>query len=686
MLKHAIHHGKKVANHVKEHHKKYLFSLIWWWLFIKLAIFMLTGLWLSVSLNTNADVQTWCVWTGEYMTWEYFTWEYYTWEYMSGQYLTWWEFVKWYYTWEYLTGGYYTWEYLTWCYSTWEYLTGGYFSGDLRTWEYNTWLYITWCYTTWEYFTWEYLTWEYYVDEYMSGQYLTWWELIEWYYTWGYLTWEYSTWWYRTDCVTLSCEPSDLEIVNPDWNNVKWLFDIEWSYKNDDCLLSENIKQLNIQLYDHNKIRIDLWTVASTETKIEFNSALLEGIYDESWVQLSWLYTVTWTDLSWQVYNVFTWLYDWVYADYATGYQVKITDESWAVFYLWDTTPFIIDNVIPTITWISVSLNWVRNSYIWLSWTTKISFIADEELSWTVVNVRGREAELVLVSGLVYYYEQTLTTENTEWDLVFDISYQDLAGNAGEYSSFWPITFDKTTPEIEEFTLSWDDQQWFILSRKTSEDTIYKLLYSIDDWAAQEVLGSEFANSFEFTINDLGIWQVLDFSLDIEDKIWNKTDHAWTIEISNDGMVVFDYDVAWYSTAEVTEWEEQIYNWVTWSIATFANTLKNEINKYNECKNSISYKELNLKLEWRDFLLNMPNFGKDSMKTIVNAFLIYSIEQMKETWNITDENINLITRKFNNFLVVLKLVRDDENDCRQSLSNYHILQFQKTMKELNIEL
>ena len=79
-------------------------------------------------------------------------------------------------------------------------------------------------------------------------------------------------------------------------------------------------------------------------------------------------------------------------------------------------------------------------------------------------------------------------------------------------------------------------------------------------------------------------------------------------------------------------------------------------------------------------------FGKDSMKTIVNSFLIYMIEELKESGNVTDENINLVTTKFNNFLVVLKLVRDDENDCRQSLSNYHILQFQKTMKEFNIEL
>ena len=62
------------------------------------------------------------------------------------------------------------------------------------------------------------------------------------------------------------------------------------------------------------------------------------------------------------------------------------------------------------------------------------------------------------------------------------------------------------------------------------------------------------------------------------------------------------------------------------------------------------------------------------------------IEKLKDNREITDEDINLITRKFNNFLVILKLVRDDENKCRQSLSNYHILQFQRTMEEFNIEL
>ena len=70
LLHHVKHHANTFANHIKVHHKKYLFGIIWGGLFVKLAIFVLTGLGVSISLTsiTRADVEQGCYTTGQYLT------------------------------------------------------------------------------------------------------------------------------------------------------------------------------------------------------------------------------------------------------------------------------------------------------------------------------------------------------------------------------------------------------------------------------------------------------------------------------------------------------------------------------------------------------------------------------------------------------------------------------------------
>jgi hypothetical protein len=37
-------------------------------------------------------------------------------------------------------------------------------------------------------------------------------------------------------------------------------------------------------------------------------------------------------------------------------------------------------------------------------------------------------------------------------------------------------------------------------------------------------------------------------------------------------------------------------------------------------------------------------------------------------------------------LVILKLIRDDDNYCKQNLSNYHLTQFQESLELYDINL
>jgi hypothetical protein len=125
---------------------------------------------------------------------------------------------------------------------------------------------------------------------------------------------------------------------------------------------------------------------------------------------------------------------------------------------------------------------------------------------------------------------------------------------------------------------------------------------------------------------------------------------------------------------------------VTGNLSKFAITLQNEINKFNKCKNNIDYRELALTIQGNDFALRMPQFEKDTVKKLVQAFTVFMVATLKSDKNLTQEDFNILTKRFNNILVILKLVRDDDNECKQNLSNYHILQFQRAMVDYGIEL
>jgi len=81
----------------------------------------------------------------------------------------------------------------------------------------------------------------------------------------------------------------------------------------------------------------------------------------------------------------------------------------------------------------------------------------------------------------------------------------------------------------------------------------------------------------------------------------------------------------------------------------------------------------------------MPNFSKSDIRKIVNAFTIVVMDKLERS-DLTKDDLDSIANSFDDFLIVLKLVRDDDNQCKQNLSNYHIRAFQKTLNEYKISL
>jgi hypothetical protein len=74
------------------------------------------------------------------------------------------------------------------------------------------------------------------------------------------------------------------------------------------------------------------------------------------------------------------------------------------------------------------------------------------------------------------------------------------------------------------------------------------------------------------------------------------------------------------------------------------------------------------------------------VKTLVNAFTLFVLDKVKHNYAISTDEVTEITKKFDNFLIILKLLRDDDNSCKQNLSNYHISQFKQALEEYKISL
>jgi len=98
----------------------------------------------------------------------------------------------------------------------------------------------------------------------------------------------------------------------------------------------------------------------------------------------------------------------------------------------------------------------------------------------------------------------------------------------------------------------------------------------------------------------------------------------------------------------------------------------------------LSYTPVELEIRRTAFTLQMPIFKKSQVKTLVNAFTLYVLNEIKGDYTIEKADIDEITKKFNNFLVILKLLRDDDNMCKQNLSNYHISQFKTILYEYDL--
>lgn len=563
---HVINHSKKFWSHMKKHHRKYIFWAVWSALLIKAITIILAWVWINYSLWnwTFANNE----WEYCYMTGQYLTWWYETWCYLTGQYLSEWTMTGCYMEGQYLTG----WTLDAEGNLIWQYLEGWYLTGCYMEWQELTWGYLEWCHMEWQELTWGYM-----VCEALSGSTSSWDNLVE---------NEDSN--NQENIVPESdstlCSSSGFSLISP----LSWII-VGWNIPLDRKYCSETDADLTIQLLDHNNQRIDIVTASWSSTWTIFDSKVLSTWYSLSWENYG-MYHVISQVLSWEDYYTFTGIYTWIYTDYATGYQIRVLQDS-NIIYSPDYT-FTIDNKTPTIDLVSFNISPTYTGKAYKDSVAELIVHSSEVLSWISFMVNNYAGWVTVTqSGNIYKIYQTLSSHNNSGNISYVLQYYDLASNVGSYSNTSNILFSPT-------------------------------LYTIS-------------------------------------TTWANTSNTWT---NNTGTIL-------------AETGSQ-----TWS----SSTLIEEIVKFNSCKKWVSYKELKLQIHGYTYVLQMPEFQKSYVKKIVNAFTLVILSDIQANKTLTRTDINAITNKFNNFLIVLKLVRDDDNKCKQSLSNYHIAEFKKMLSKYNL--
>jgi len=577
-----------------------------------------------------------------------------------------------------LTGQYYTWEYQTWTYLTGQELTGwtlincvdlsGYRTGGTLD-EFNV------------------LTGQTRVEEKsQTGCELTWQELTGWYVTWGYLTWGYRTggtvictegpgtgddtlltwnnqtwnivWW------NWICESGDIAFsTSISWSIVRNIFPIAWIYSWADCLSG-----LSLQLRDHNNQRINLSPLVSLTTSYSLDSSRLYSF------QQSGFYHIFWTGTSGQQYYLYTGIATWAYSRFFTWYRVRLITADQTT--IQETSPFTIDNQIPTLTWITLTAPWFSTWFVNVSGVVTLNFTASELLTWLQVTLwSGKVATSSTVSWLSYTYVRNLTSLYTEWLLTPVISFADAAGNTGTVTYVSSLTLDKTKPVVTWFVFT-EATEWVRLNFSASEAVKYAFTYQKTWMAIITGASADYLTAQQLSFSGVTRDQLYSFTLDIFDRAWNSRAVTGNFMRTSLWQVISNVYIAPIASEAV----------LSWSLATLAVVLKAEVEKFNVCKQALSYTPIELKVRNVKFVIQMPLFKKSQVKTLVNAFTLFVLDKIKHNYGITSTEITEITKKFDSFLVVLKLLRDDDNTCKQNLSNYHISQFKRALEEYKITL
>jgi len=470
-----------------------------------------------------------------------------------------------------------------------------------------------------------------------------------------------STWVVATDDM---CDMGTVVWNSPlTWNIFSGVFAISWSVSGNTCFGDD----VRLQLWDHNAQRVDVAVVESGVQDYIFDSVRL------SHFQSSGLYHVLGIHISGQEYRVYTWLYDWLYTGAFSGYMMRLIDPNDKV--LSQSDMFAIDNQAPSLTWLLLSSQAVTSWYVWLGGVVSLSFVADELLTGVIVSLwSGISPTSFSVSWLYYTYTWQLNSLCPQWPLSVSVSFADLVGHTWSRLVSSSLIFDIASPTVTWFVFSGIDsgvQLRFV----SSEPAILSYVYG-HTWV--RTTGAVSVFTAHHVVDFLSILPntKYGFELSLLDQARNPRVVTWTFLKNTSGQIVSSVVIVPLVHEEVLSGQVQ----------DLVAVLKAEVEKYMRCKEAIVFTPVEIEIRRNAFTLQMPDFKKSQVRQLVTAFTLFVLEKVKSDYTLSVHDIQELTQKFDSFLVIAKLLRDDDNLCKQNLSNYHISQFSRAMEEYGIAL
>jgi len=333
--------------------------------------------------------------------------------------------------------------------------------------------------------------------------------------------------------------------------------------------------------------------------------------------------------------------------------------ETWTNSYT-DNDPIVLPEIE------SANLNLVENytGFVWLDNNVEINFVSNKELTGITVSLLDIETDFVYKTGNSYKYSDTLSDLHSEGLLNFVINFADNNGNTGIYLGSWTTIFDKTPAKIVSNSLTGSISGLnmnIVLDEKVSYDLEYQDLSWNTIFSGENNIYLSwydiFATWFE---NNSGYLFTL--------KLYDYADN----ELMFTGNVFFDW------SGFLTE-EEIVDNETGSTFGIFIH----EVKKFNECRDILEYSSTEFSMNWFEVSLTIPNLESEYYKKFVNLLTLLIVNNIEEK-NLSEKQVEFIMNKYENFLIVLKLLKDSDSICEQNLSNYHISQLQFALEKYGI--
>jgi len=474
--------------------------------------------------------------------------------------------------------------------------------------------------------------------------------------------------------VIVQTQECEVEIQTPaSGDMVSQEFDIIWS--NNDC---DEDEEVSIQLRDQNSQWILIGTGMLEDEEFVFNSTWLAstGFYTITGMHLSGTtYSgVTYTQDT--IYNLYTGAYTGIYTSFATGYKARIIDTNQTVLAISNGT-FTIDNQKPILTSLTGSFAPVLSWYVGRAWIMTASFVANKQLTGgTTFTILGTNvtATSVVQNGNTYSYTVPLSTVVASGALVFTANVTDMAGNTGALYGTSSIILKNYIPNIGNLTLTWWTSGAVLLRWTTDVSTKHNFsLFKSGTTTITYFTWTQYGTSHTYTMTSIQNNNAYPFTITVSDNLSNARGLSGVLHVSTTGAISMTFpqsDIAVYLPWQV---EASIYLQI----------LQNEINKFKTCKAAITFTNITIPIGTKSIVIKRPTITTSSVNQVMWAFLVLFVNKAKEKTTLSQVELNVVADAINNFLVIIKLVDDDEGNCEQKMSTYYLSQFEQLMTSMD---